>query len=133
MLPSSGGRDASVRPSPGDHVRAIVELLRPATPDLARRWLAALLLVPEDERAAVVSEVERSIVAMYVREEPREDARQFSVVYPPQQRAGYVEEVRAHYELPPGEPGQTPAVRRVSKSERAGERTGPRRGSRGAG
>lgn len=40
----------------------LVELLRPAGPELARRWLAALLLVPEGERGAVVASVERRIV-----------------------------------------------------------------------
>lgn len=50
---------------PTDHVRLIVELLRPAGPDLARRWLSALLLVPEDEREVVVSSVEARIAESY--------------------------------------------------------------------
>ncbi|MEL6741485.1 MAG: hypothetical protein AAFP26_12590 [Planctomycetota bacterium] len=32
---------------------------------LARRWLSALVLVPEDERESVVREVEQSIVNAY--------------------------------------------------------------------
>ncbi len=40
----------------------LTELLRPASPELARRWLAALLIVPESERAAVVDAVEKQIV-----------------------------------------------------------------------
>jgi len=50
---------------PNDHVKALVELLRGQTPDLARRWLSALLIVPERERESVVSAVERGIVAEY--------------------------------------------------------------------
>ena len=59
-----GDHDAS-GPLPDDHVKMLIELLRPAGPDLARRWLAALMLVPEAEREAVVGEVERSIVDEY--------------------------------------------------------------------
>ncbi len=47
---------------PTDHARALVELMRPAGPDLARRWLAALLLVPAGERVGIVEAIERSIV-----------------------------------------------------------------------
>ena len=43
----------------------LVELLRPAGPELARRWVAALMLVPEDQREGVVASVERSIVQEY--------------------------------------------------------------------
>jgi len=43
----------------------LTELLKPAGPELARRWLAALMLVPEPERAAVVEAVERQIVAEF--------------------------------------------------------------------
>jgi len=43
----------------------LIELLKPAGPDLARRWLAPLMLVPHAEREAVVAEVERSIVSEY--------------------------------------------------------------------
>ena len=47
---------------PNDHVRALVELLQPGGPDLARRWVSALLLVPIDQRESLVREVERRIV-----------------------------------------------------------------------
>lgn len=80
-------------PLPNDHVRAIIELLRPATPDLGRRWLAALLLVPEAERAAVVEAVEGRIFEQYVHandDAPAGDvptaanaAPSLRVVYPP--------------------------------------------------
>ncbi len=42
------------------------ELLKPAGPELARRWLAALLLVPDAEREAVVSAVEAQILDEFV-------------------------------------------------------------------
>jgi len=47
---------------PNDHVRALVELLQPGGPDLARRWVSALLLVPIEHRESLVREVERRIV-----------------------------------------------------------------------
>lgn len=40
----------------------LTELLRPCGPELARRWLAALLLVPADQRESVVQAVEAQIV-----------------------------------------------------------------------
>jgi len=43
----------------------LTELLRPCGPELARRWLAALMLVPEDERQRVVEAVEAQIVRDY--------------------------------------------------------------------
>lgn len=43
----------------------IVELLRPAGPDLARRWLAALLLVDISDREAVVASIERQVADVY--------------------------------------------------------------------
>lgn len=71
----------------------LVELLRPATPELARRWLAAMLLVPESERAGVVAAVERQIIATY------EHARSPDVdlVHPPVAREDCVEQVVVTY------------------------------------
>ncbi|MEM9372621.1 MAG: hypothetical protein AAGA55_03175 [Planctomycetota bacterium] len=43
----------------------LIELLKPSGPELARRWLAALMLVPEDVREHVVDVVEAQIVADY--------------------------------------------------------------------
>ncbi len=43
----------------------LVELMRAMGPELGRRWLAALTLVPEDEREAVVEAVEAQIVAEF--------------------------------------------------------------------
>ena len=63
--PASEPSDSSSL-NPSDHVRMIVELLQPAGPDLARRWLAALMLVDRAERELVVESIERQIVAAYV-------------------------------------------------------------------
>jgi len=43
----------------------IVELMRPAGPDLVRRWVAALLAAQETEREAIVESVERRIAELY--------------------------------------------------------------------
>jgi hypothetical protein len=43
----------------------LIELMRPVGPELARRWLAALTLVPEHDRPGVVEAVERQIVREY--------------------------------------------------------------------
>jgi len=43
----------------------IVELMRRAGADLARRWLATLLLAPEEEREAVVASVEARMAELY--------------------------------------------------------------------
>jgi len=47
--------------SPSGSLQLLIELLRPAGIELARRWVAALVLVPESDRAAVVEAVERQI------------------------------------------------------------------------
>lgn len=52
---------------PCDHLAMLTELLRPMGPELGRRWLAALLLVPEEEREALVSAMEEQIVREYGR------------------------------------------------------------------
>lgn len=50
---------------PNDHVRMLTELLRPAGAELARRWLAALLIAPEAEREALVDAVEARMASLY--------------------------------------------------------------------
>jgi hypothetical protein len=59
-------------PSPNDHARMIVELLQPCGMDLARRWLAALLVVPQDERESVVEAIEARVVSLYA-SDPADD------------------------------------------------------------
>ena len=56
-------------------MRLLIELLRPAGAESARRWVAALLLVPEEEREAVIERVETSIVRTYAADEAPTGAR----------------------------------------------------------
>jgi len=57
----------------------IAELMRPAGPDLVRRWVAALLAAPEPEREAIVESVERRIAELYPPENERERAPEVAV------------------------------------------------------
>lgn len=77
----------------------LVSLLRPGGVELARRWLAALQLIPPAQREAVVASVEAQIVAEFgAPVAPADDAaREMVVRYPPVQKAGYVEEVVKRY------------------------------------
>ena len=43
----------------------LIEVMRPMGPELARRWVSALMLVPEADRESVVDAVEAQIVAEY--------------------------------------------------------------------
>ncbi|MBL8761793.1 MAG: hypothetical protein JNL50_10870 [Phycisphaerae bacterium] len=96
----------------------LVELLRPATPDLARRWLAALLLVPEHERVGVVAAVERQIIATYDHAQPvhaksehaqpdHSKSPDLDVVHPPSPHDGYVEQVVVTYAPTSEKPGMS--------------------------
>jgi len=81
----------------------LIELMRPAGPELARRWLAALLLAPERDRPSIVAEVERRMVALYAEpltptekesssvESGDDEAPVVHIVSPPVQKQGYVE------------------------------------------
>lgn len=82
--------------SPNDHLRMLVELLKPAGAELARRWVAALLLAPAEEREAIVEEVESRMVELY---EPRDGGSEvmLEVSDEPIQRDGYVERVTRTY------------------------------------
>ena len=71
--------DESPTPSPNDHLKMIVELMRPAGADLARRWLAALLIAPEDERESIVASVEARMHQLYPPETPPEPAPEIVV------------------------------------------------------
>lgn len=78
----------------------MVELLRRGGTELGRRWLAALLLVDERDREAVVAEIERRIVELYGESTPRAEGAglEVTVVHPPRGRAGYVEQRETTYE-----------------------------------
>lgn len=75
----------------------MIELLRPLGPELARRWLAALLLVDEGDRAGVVESVERHIASVYGGASPAGESVELKVVHPPTDRGGYVEQVEVTY------------------------------------
>ncbi len=87
-------------PLPNDHVRAMIELLREGTPDLARRWLAALLLVPANERAGVVAAVEASIVKEYS-DGPEEQV--VRLLHPAKLQDGYIEQEIVTYTPAPSQ------------------------------
>lgn len=55
---------------PSESLRLVIELMRPAGPELARRWVAALMLVPESDRETVVAEVEARVAQLYSQSEP---------------------------------------------------------------
>lgn len=73
--------------------------MRPAGADLARRWLAALLVAPPEERPAIVEAIERRIVEVYANSTSTPD-RMLHVAEPPVQREGYVEQVIRSYAQP---------------------------------
>ena len=50
----------------------LIDLTEPVGAELSRRWLAALLLVPEGEREAVIEAVERQVAREYERREDTE-------------------------------------------------------------
>lgn len=65
LISSPSAFSGSATLSPSDHVRMLVELLQPMGPELARRWVAALLLVDRDERDEFVRTVERHVADLY--------------------------------------------------------------------
>jgi hypothetical protein len=89
------------------------------TAELARRWVAALLMVPAEERAVVVEAVEDRIVETYGT--PAGDAPAERLVHvrePPAQREGYVEEVIRTYGVAEGGGGS--AGSRARRRRRSG-------------
>lgn len=111
----------------------LVELLRPAGAELARRWLACLLLAPEGERRAIVEAVEARMAEQYgpaaeegqadttqADDAPADAEREVNVVGPPVQREGYVEQVVTTYTKAPPTPRKAgPATPAKQASPRA--------------
>lgn len=94
----------------------MVELLRPMGPELARRWLAALLVVAPEEREAMVSAIEQRVMELYGRgsaEPPAAPPKEYRVIAAPVQRNGYVEQVTTTYEVKP--PPRQPRRRSASR------------------
>ena len=91
--------------------------MRSVGPELARRWLAALLVVPSEQREALVAEVERRVVAAHGRATTAaaEAKRGEPVVYvrgAAAQRDGFVEEVETSYATVEAKPLRKAAKRR---------------------
>lgn len=116
LIPSTA-HEPSAALSPNDHVRMLVELLQPLGPELARRWLAALLVVERDERLAVVEMVEQRIAELYPLPNPPPNAAEspleLRVVHPPVERAGYVEQTTVTYTTAETEPDRPGAAREI--------------------
>lgn len=83
--------------TPGDHVRLLTELLQPTGPELARRWLAILAMVPREEREDVVRAISQRVVETYGKSIRREESFGLRVVSPPVQRDGYFEHRETTY------------------------------------
>jgi hypothetical protein len=88
----------------------LVELLRPLGPELARRWLAALLAIPAHEREAAVIAIEARVAEAYNQRTlaarkrsgkggAGKRGKSFDVLSPPVQREGYTEQVVTTYEV----------------------------------
>lgn len=110
----------------------MVELMKPLTPALARRWLAALLQVPEEERALLVARVEKAIVETYASTSPASEAirlpeaeitlphippdeqaeeRLIHVVHPPRAGEGHTEQIIRTYAQIEPKPSRKRAAR----------------------
>lgn len=98
--------------SQGDHVRLLVELLQPLGPELARRWVAALMMVDREDREAMVSAIERKVVENYGphAKTPARSAestavaeghapREITLVHPPRRDSEYIERIETTYEV----------------------------------
>lgn len=104
----------------GDHVRLLIELLQPVGPDLARRWLAALLLVPREEREALVVEIEEKIAEVFASDGAhRDEPVEVHVTGPAMQKEGYVEQVtRTYVKGGDASPPRSGSIGKAKKSTR---------------
>jgi len=128
------GRSGSPGLLPNDHARTLVELLRASQGggiDLARRWLAALMLVPDGDRESVVSAIESRIVQQYTAAPLSERGHETAppVVHVRSQavqRDGYVEETVRSYQPAPGAPVGESGSEEGAARRRRGGRSGHR-------
>ncbi len=93
---------------PNDHARTLIEILKgfgPEGSDLIRRWVAALLLVPEGEREQVVAAVETRVAATYrdVSSVSGIEASTVTLRTGPVQGDGFVEETERVFERVDGD------------------------------
>lgn len=66
LRPSPQVQSGSQGLSPNDHLTMMLELCKPESMGMVRRWVAALMLVPEDQREGIVQAVEKQIVDDFV-------------------------------------------------------------------
>lgn len=111
--------DATAPVTAGDHVRLLTELLQPTGPELARRWLAILAMVPREEREDVVRAISSRVVETYGKSIRREESFGLRVVSPPVQRDGYVEHVETAYVSIPNRGGAAASSERSAATKRA--------------
>lgn len=109
-------------------MQMLVELLQPLGPELVRRWVATLLMVPRDQREGVVAAVEKRIAEMYEQSWRAGEAAadsinshddlgpEVTIVHPPAQRDGYVEQVVTTYQRAQPAPKAKPASRRKKRA-----------------
>lgn len=103
----TGGREPLLRLRPavegpgeltaGDHVRLLAELLQPTGPEMARRWLAILAMVPREEREDVVRAISQRVVETYGSSIHRAESFGLRAISPEVQREGYSEHVETTY------------------------------------
>jgi hypothetical protein len=103
----TGGREPLLRLGPevdgpgeltaGDHVRLLAELLQPTGPELARRWLAILAMVPREEREDVVRAIGKRVVETYGNSIHRAESFGLRAIGPEVRRDGYSEHVETTY------------------------------------
>ncbi len=97
----------------------MVEMLRVGSPELIRRWVAALLEVPEAERPAVVRAVTERIRQEYAAESTAgDDAPMFHIAEEPVERDGHTEQIIRSYAAPPP-PTKAPKPARRAREKRA--------------
>ena len=114
----------------------LVELLQPAGPELARRWLAALLLAPREEREGLVRAVEGKVAQLFGTKSPLDrspaEDREFTVINPPVRKDGYVEQIETTYAQPntDGLSHEDAPAQDKAQDKAQGQQTRPRRRAR---
>lgn len=140
LLPLPSGPKGSPTLLPNDHTRMLVELLRLAGgtgPELVRRWVAALLSVPADEREAVVEAVEARLLEEYDLPalsgavSSAEVEPMFHVASPPVPRGGYSEVTIRSYSKAPGKKPARPGAGSGAGKGKLGGGERPRKAASG--
>ncbi len=96
--------------SPNDHLRLLVELLRPSGAELTRRWVTALLTAPEADREEIVASVERRMAEVYPAGARGPALRVRGAAT---RRDGHTEETVREYERAPEAPARPKARRKT--------------------